>query len=122
MDLTSVLSVSCSTSLRTSMEPDELDDIDVYLIRAGAETFERPMDGGPDDWIIGEPHKKAYYVTLSQIVSFPEGQHQSQLVYRDWERRVLVGVPTGYGVMQLIPDEEVKQLKSAMSATRRRGR
>ncbi len=104
------------------MEPDELDDIDVYLIRAGAETFERPMDGGPDDWIIGEPHKKAYYVTLSQIVSFPEGQHQSQLIYRDWERRVLVGVPTGYGVMLLIPDDEVKKLKSAMASTRRRGR
>lgn len=104
------------------MEPDELDDIDVYLIRAGAETFERPMDGGPDDWIIGEPHKKAYYVTLSQIVSFPEGQYQSQLTYRDWERRVLVGVPTGYGVMQLLPDDEVKKLKSAMASTRRRGR
>jgi hypothetical protein len=104
------------------VEPDELDDIDVYLIRAGAETFERPIEGGPNDWIIGEPHKRAYYVTLSQIVSFPEGQLQSQLTYHDWERRVLVGVPTGYGVMQLIPDDEVKKLKNAMAATRQRGR
>jgi hypothetical protein len=116
-----VLSASRSTTLRTPVEPDYIqDDVDVYLVRAGAETFERPMDGGPDDWVIGESPRKAYYVTLSQIVAFPEAELQSQLVYRDWERRVLVGVPTGYGVMQLLPDAEVKKLRAAMSATRRR--
>lgn len=120
MDLTSVLSLSCSTTLRTPVEPDELDDIDVYLIRSGAEMFERPMNGGSNDWVLAEPHRKAYYVTLSQIVEFPAGDLQSQLVYRDWERRTIVGVPTGYGVMQLIPDDELKKLKSAMAATRRR--
>lgn len=104
------------------MEPDYIeDDIDVYLIRAGAETFERPMSGGPNDWVLGEPSQKAYYVTLSQIVAFPESEFQSQLVYRDWERRVLVGVPTGYGVMQLLPDDEIKKLRAALSATNRRG-
>lgn len=82
--------------------------------------FERPMDGGPDDWTLAEPHRRAYYVTLSQIVAFPESELQSQLVYRDWERRTLVGVPTGYGVMQLLADDELKKLRVAFKQMRRR--
>jgi hypothetical protein len=116
-----VLRVLLSIILCTLVEHDELDDIDVYLIRAGAETFERPMSGAEREWTIGEPTSSAYYVTLSQIVSFPQGEHQSQVVYRDWERRVIVGVPTGYGVLQLIPDEAISKLKAEMSASRRRG-
>jgi len=102
------------------VEPYELDDIDVYAIRAGAELFERPMDGGPKDWVLAEPHRRVYYVTLSQIVEFPAADFQSQLVYNDWERRTVVAAPVGYGVMSLLPDDELKKLRAAMNATKRR--
>ena len=103
------------------MEPDYIeDDIDVYAIRAGAELFERPIDGGSKDWVIAEPHRRLYYVTLSQIVKFPTADFQSQLVYNDWERRTVVAAPVGYGVMSLLPDNERKKIKAAMNATRRR--
>lgn len=103
-----------STRLRTPVE----DDIDVYIVRAGAETFERPLNGGPKDWRLGEPSSKLRYVTLSQIVDFPAADFQSALTYVDRERGVLVGVPTGYGVVQLVPDAELKQLKAAFKVAR----
>lgn len=100
------------------------DDIDVYAIRPGAETFERPIDGGPKDWVLGEPPRRVTYVTLSQIVEFPANDFQSSLTYADHERGVLVGVPTGHSVMQLLPDNELKKLKAAFtrrpSSTRQR--
>lgn len=94
------------------------DDIDVFAIRPGAETFERPLDGGPDDWVVGEPPRRVTYVTLSQIVAFPANDYQSSLTYIDEDRGVLVGVPVGYGVMSLLPDDEFKRLKTAFKAAR----
>lgn len=101
------------------MESIDHEDIDVYLIRSGAETFERPMNGNSDDWVIGEPIRKAHYVTLSQVVSFPETAHQGNLVFRDWERRVLIAVSMGYGVLELVSDEEIKLFKDNMKKQKR---
>ncbi len=115
--LTAVLSSSFpSTPLRTHVE----DDVDVYIIRPGAETFERPINGGPNDWVLGEPPRQVTYVTLSQIVEFPSNDFQSSLTYADHERGVLVGVPVGYGVMSILPGDELKKLKSAFKAARKR--
>lgn len=75
------------------------DDVDVYIVRPGAETFVRPLNGGPKDWTLGEPPRKVTYVTLSQIVDFPSGEYQSSLTYVDRDRGLLVGVPTGYGLV-----------------------
>lgn len=98
------------TGLRTPVE----DDIDVYLIRPGAETFERPIDGGPEDWTLGEPPRRVSYVTASQIVAFPsQGGTQGQLTYIDRGRGVLVGVPLGFGVLQVVSDAELKKLIAA---------
>ena len=95
------------------------DDIDVYIVRPGAETFERPINGGPKDWVLGEPPRQVTYVTLSQIVDFPSKDFQSSLTYADHERGVLVGVPTGFGVMSILPDDELKMLKSAFYAAKK---
>ena len=96
------------------------EDIDVYIVRPGAETFERPINGGSKDWVLGEPPRQVTYVSLSQIVEFPSNDFQSSLTYADHERGVLVGVPAGYGVMSILPDEELKQLKSAFYAARKK--
>lgn len=96
------------------------DDVDVYIVRPGAETFERPIDGGPKDWTLGEPPRRVTYVTLSQIVEFPSNDFQSTLTYVDRDRGVLVGVPMGYGVMCVLPDEELKRLRSAFYAARKK--
>ncbi len=100
------------TGLCTPVE----DDIDVYVIRPGAETFERPISGGSKDWTLGDPPRRVTYVTLSQIVAFPSNDFQSSLTYIDNERKVMVGVPMGYGVMQLLPDDELKKLKAALKS------
>ena len=94
------------------------DDIDVYLVRAGAETFERPLDGSPDDWKLAAPKGKATYVKLSQVVSFAP-KFQGMLTYVDHVRGVMVGVAAGSGVMELLPDDEKKRLRDAFYAARR---
>jgi hypothetical protein len=114
--IASLRSFSPSTRLRTPVE----DDIDVYVVRPGAETFVRPIDGSPKDWTLGEPPRKVTYVTLSQIVDFPSADAQSSLTYVDHERGLLVGVPTGFGLMQVLPDAELQQFKAAFKAARKR--
>lgn len=106
--------LSC-TRLRTHVD----DDVDVFIVRPGAETFVRPIDGGPKDWVLGDPPRKVTYVTLSQIVDFPANDYQGTLTYVDRERGLLVGVPVGYGVLQVLPDAEYKRLKAAFKAARR---
>ncbi len=91
-----------------------MDDIDVYLIRAGAETFERPLTGG--SWSVAEPKQRATYVSLSQIIDFP-AEFQGMLTYIDEENRVMIGAPVGYGVMLLLPKEELTLLKKAFKQT-----
>jgi len=103
------------TPLRTLVE----DDIDVYLVRAGCETFERPIHGSPKDWKLAEPSRKATYVKLSQVVSFAP-EFQGTLTYIDSLRGVMVGVPAGYGVMKLLPEREMKALKDAFYTDRKR--
>ena len=96
------------------------DDVDVYIVRAGAETFERPTDGTSNDWTIAEPPRKAQYVKFSDIVDFPKADFAgSSLTYADRARGILISVPTGYGVMQILPDVELKALKAAFYAARR---
>ncbi len=91
------------------------DDIDVYLVRAGAETFERPLDGTPKDWQLAEPARKATYVKLSQVVAFAP-KFQGSLTYRDEARGVMVGVPAGSSVVELLPDDEMKRLRAAFKS------
>lgn len=88
------------------------DDIDVYLVRAGTETFERPLDGSPKDWKLAAPTRKATYVKLSQVVAFAP-KFQGTLTYIDRSRGVMVGVVAGWGVMELLPDDEMKALRDA---------
>lgn len=96
------------------------DDIDVYIVRAGAETFERPINGTPKDWVIADAPRKMRYVKFSEIVDFPKADYAgSSLTYVDRERGVLVGVPTGYGVACVLPDAELAKLKQAHKAARR---
>lgn len=95
------------------------DDIDVYLVRAGAETFERPLNGSPKEWVLGVPSHKATYVKLSQVMSFAP-QFQGALTYADHERGVVVGVPVGHSVMELLQPDEMKRLKDAFRETNRR--
>lgn len=84
----------------------------MYLVRAGAETFERPLSGGPKDWKLAEPARKATYVKLSQVVSFAP-KFQGALTYVDERRGVVVGVPVGWAVVELLPDDEMKRLRDA---------
>jgi len=102
------------TALRTLVE----DDIDVYLVRAGSETFERPLDGTPKDWKLAPSRRQAIYVKLSQVIAFAP-QFQGSLTYVDEERSVLVGVPVGYGVVELLPNDEMKRLKDAFYTARK---
>jgi hypothetical protein len=92
------------------------DDLDAYLVRAGSETFERPLDGGPEDWVLGDSPTRATYVKLSQVIQFPT-MANSGLVYKDLERQKLVGVSNGYGIMGLLTD---KQMETIMQRKRRR--
>lgn len=95
------------------------DDIDVYIVRAGAETFERPIDGTSKEWAIADAPRKMRYVKFSEIVDFPKVDFAgSALTYVDRDRGVMVGVPTGYGVMSILPDAELARLKAAHKAAR----